>query len=152
MRATTVILIGLLALYICVTVAAEVPASGPASGPASQAAELFMYNRTGGFAGTNDTMKVSADGAVTLSGKLFGSHTAKLDKADLDRLLAALKEAGIDKDAAYKPARPIADGFHHKLTTSGRTVTWEDTAALPAGLERLAKFLHEIVATAQKAQ
>jgi hypothetical protein len=129
------------------------PASGSspaASKPAtSQPATLLEYERTGGFAGTNDTLTVFADGRYKTTGKLAGKHEGLLDANTLAGLSAALTAAKITADAQYRPDHTINDGFHYTLKTGGHTVQWEDGAKTPAELAALARQLSEVLSKAK---
>ncbi len=109
---------------------------------------LLKLHRTGGFAGTDDTMTVLTDGNAKLTGKLVGDKKATLKADVLAALQKALDAAEITADAKYTESQ-MADGFHYELTYRGHVVAWEDEAKLPKKFEALSQKLQEVWIEAQ---
>ena len=125
------------------------PTSRPTTMPASQPAKLaapIEFNRTGGFVGTNDTLKIAVDGSYTSTGRLAGEHQGKLGADALAALAKAVDAAKLAANAHYKAQAGVADGFQFVLRVGDCTLKWEDTAVLPERLTPLVNQLDKIMA------
>lgn len=123
------------------------PTSGSGSAPAGTPAEAgwLAYSRTGGFAGVDDLVVVTADGAVTASTKGRGARSFRLsadELARLRRLADSVDPAALPRAAPTRPG--TADAFAVRLSIRGRTLALPDgrvpaeVAPLLAELQRLA--------------
>ena len=129
------------------------PTSRPTTMPASQPAKLaapIELNRTGGFVGTNDTLKIAVDGSYTSTGRLSGEHQGKLGTDALAELAKAVDSAKLAGNANYKAKAGVADGFQYVLRVGDCTLTWGDTAVLPEHLKPLVNQLDKIMANLAK--
>ena len=129
--------------------AAMGPTSRPTTMPAGQPAKLaapIELNRTGGFVGTNDALKIAVDGSYTSTGRLAGEHQGKLGADALAALAKAVELAKLPANAHYKAPAGVADGFQFVLRVGDCTVKWEDMAVMPERLTPLVNQLDRIMA------
>jgi len=104
----------------------------PATRPATISATVpvgelkaIRYQRTGGFAGTNDVIEITPAGAVVVQGKLMGNGKGQLTAEQKAKLLAAF--ADWPKGAKNLPSPPqLADGFVVKIRYGTVEVTVGD--------------------------
>ena len=141
----SLVLVGSLAA--CAVGSDTQPGSAPTTA-ASQAVGLqaIRYQRTGGFAGTNDVIEITADGAVVVQGKLMGQAKGQLTADQIKELAPLFKEW--DKYAASYPApRGSADGFELKIRYGTREVAASEmNATLPASFKKIREALEKIAA------
>lgn len=119
-----------------------------ATGPATQAGGLqpIRYQRSGGFAGTNDVIEITPDGDVMVQGKLMGTGKGKLTADQIKALVPLFKEW--DK---YQPSYPAptgsADGFELKIRYGTREVAASElNTTLPTSYREIARALEKIAA------
>jgi hypothetical protein len=131
----------------CAVAADTQPATAPATA-ASQPAALqpIRYQRTGGFAGTNDVIEITADGAVVVQGKLMGQAKGQLTADQIKELVPVFHEW--DKYAASYPApQGSADGFELKIRYGTKEVAASElNRTLPATFTRIREALEKIAA------
>lgn len=121
-------------------------ASGGGETPAAPAAQPVSLLRSGGLAGTRETVTVDPDGAWThVAPRTRTSGTLSADQRD------RLTRMGADPALAAEAARPPAmvtcvDGYDLTLTVGGTTVRWlecgPDAAAPPVAVQ-IARLLAE---------
>ena len=106
----------------------------PAS--SSQPALLpIRYERTGGFAGTNDVMKITPAGAVVVQGKLMGSAKGQLTAEQIAALVPLFADWKSLKPNYAAPAGS-ADGFNIKIRYGTTEVSASEmNASLPAAFK-----------------
>jgi hypothetical protein len=110
-------------------------AAAPRDAPAATAARI-AYATTGGIAGIDDRLVVSAGGRAVLSTRRATTRRT-LSHAAHGRLLRLVAAARIERlRAGYTPRTPVADGIDEVLTFHGRTVTVAQDAAAPRALRR----------------
>jgi hypothetical protein len=116
------------------------PSAGPQTDPSSSANSggnstavdtLVTFNRTGGLAGTNDTLTVRPDGSYTIQSR-SGGKSGKLSGDELDALKAALSSTDFNKMPTVNDNGAVADGYTYTLTYGGRQITAKDGAIPPA--------------------
>ena len=131
----------LLAVMLLTMLAACAPAAQQGQEPS---APLIEYRRTGGIAGFDDHLVVTADGQATLT-RRNATSTFALDKAALAQLTAALDQAGFaGLRAKYLPAGQGADFFDYVITYQGHTVHTQDTA-VPVALQPALAALNQVI-------
>lgn len=142
-RLLTVITVLTLAVVACGDPDAGAPTTTGAIGLTGS------IQRSGGFAGLDETWTLEADGTV------FGpdGSTGQLDAAAMADLAAAVAAAGFfDLDPEYLPADPCCDRFAYRVTLSDGTrshsVVTMDGAAAPEALFTLIQVLLSGVQTA----
>ena len=136
--------LAVLCLACCGSSTATGPASGPATRPALQA---ISYHRTGGFAGTNDTIAISPDGRLTTAGRLVGRNQAQLSPQQMQDLADAF--AGWDRLEDRYEGR-AADTFDYEIQYGQKTarVTRTPLGDLPDQLQRAITALENLARTA----
>jgi heat shock protein HslJ len=113
-------------------------------GLAGEAAPLIEYSRTGGIAGLDDHLVISADGTATVTRK---ETTRQVQVPDLTMKKLATHLSAADFPSlrdSYPATREGADYFTYTLTHHGKTVVIEDTG-IPAILVPIINTLNEIV-------
>lgn len=118
------------------------PSAGPQTDPSSSANgggnttavdALVSFNRTGGLAGTNDTLVVRPDGSYTVQTR-NGSRSGKLTGDELNALKAALASTDFNKIPSANDNGGVADGYTYTITYGGRQVTAKD-GSIPTALQ-----------------
>jgi hypothetical protein len=116
------------------------PSAGPQTDPSSSTNSggnttatdaLVTFNRTGGLAGTNDTLIVRPDGSYTIQTR-SGNKSGKLSADELNALKAALSSTDFNKMPTVNDNGGMADGYTYTLTYGGRQITAKDGAIPPA--------------------
>ena len=93
------------------------------SPPATQPADaLIVYHRTGGVAGADDWITVTADGRMAVSGRLFADYETTLPAGSVAKLEKRF-EGWAALDAAYPPPRGARDDFRVQIRYRDKTVT-----------------------------
>jgi hypothetical protein len=148
----TIAFLGLILVALAATVlrAADTQpatASRPASQPALQA---IRYERTGGFAGTNDVIEITPAGAVVLQGKLMGNGKGQLT-AEQIAALAPLFADWKSLKASYPAPAGSADGFNIKIRYGTTEVSASEmNASLPATFKAARQALEKIAQDIKK--
>ncbi len=129
------------------------PTSRPTTMPADRPPKLdapIELNRTGGFVGTNDTLKIAVDGSYTSTGRLAGEHQGNLDADALAALAKAVESAKLAANVHYKAKAGVADGFQFVLRVGDYTLTWGEGSVMPERLTPLVNQLDKIMANLAK--
>jgi hypothetical protein len=111
-----------------------------------------IYHRSGGFAGTDDTWKISADGMVAHLGQT-ASAPGQLTTTQLADLTAAVHAANfMSLAASYVPKDTCCDRYQYEITVTlegqSKTVrTIDASPTAPAELTQLIDMLNRLVAT-----
>jgi hypothetical protein len=123
------------------------PAASSSTAPAAQAAlQPIRYQRSGGFAGTNDVIEITPAGDVVVQGKLMGTGKGKLT-ADQIKALAPLFKEWDKYQASYPAPRGSADGFELKIRYGTREVAASElNTTVPASYLEVARALEKIAA------
>jgi hypothetical protein len=130
-----------LTMVAIVLTAASLALASPAA-----AKTLVRYEKSGGFAGIQVTLSVTAAGGATLArGRLGKDRRFKLTSTQLRGLREALRDARFSTlRARYAPKVQIADGFTRSVRYAGRRVTVQDGAKPPARLSKLFERLEKL--------
>ena len=140
---------------------ATMPAPLPTGSPSPLASTLegqgaaqqisVTYHRSGGFAGTDDTWTISADGAVSHQGPATGTPQ-QLTPVQMTELAAAIRAANfMSLEDSYVPQDTCCDRRLYEITVTigghSKTVRTIDGApTAPAELTSLVDTLNRLVA------
>jgi hypothetical protein len=114
----------------------------------------IMWQRSGGFAGLDETLEIELDGSVTLYSNLHGEKEFTLSETDWNNLLSVIKNSGFTGfEMSYEPGSGVADFFTYSLAvkrgSSTKRVEWVDDWAseseLPIGLKDIEEHILSIV-------
>ncbi|MFC1803833.1 carboxypeptidase regulatory-like domain-containing protein [Thermoproteota archaeon] len=114
----------------------------------------IMWQRSGGFAGLEETLEIEPDGSVTLSSNLLGEKEFTLSETEWNNLLSVIENSGFTGfEASYKSGSGVADFFTYSLTiergSSTKRVEWVDDWAseseLPDGLKDIEEHILSII-------
>ena len=124
---------------------AQAADSPSATAPATQAAlKAIRYQRTGGFAGTNDVIEITPDGAVAVQGKLMGKGKGQLTAEQIAKLLPVFADWPAAAKSYPAPAGS-ADGFEIKIRYGTVEIGGSELAAnLPADFKAARAALEQI--------
>lgn len=144
------LLIGSILVVLALVVLGELGTAASAA-PATPAARI-TYTVSGGIAGIQDRLVVSARGrAVLTASRGPRTYRRTLSHAAHQRLLRLVAAARLERlRARYAPATPIADGIDHALTFHGRTVTVLQGATVPKALSRALGALADLASSLQR--
>jgi hypothetical protein len=111
-------------------------------------AVLVAYTRTGGLAGTRETLTVSRSGRATASGpRGSATRTFVVGCTRLKALRDVLVQARFGTlKRVYAPDDPFADGYIESVRYGARTVRVMTGAEVPARLARVLGLLRRDVA------
>ena len=132
--------------------AAQAPATAPASAPATQAAKLLpiRYQRTGGFAGTNDVIEITPEGVVAVQGRLMGNSRGQLTPEQIAKLVPLFADWKSYK-ASYPAPAGSADGFEIRIRYGTSEVAASDlNETLPESFKAVQKAIEQIAADLKK--
>ena len=127
------------------------PSASPPEGQAASQEISISYHRSGGFAGTDDTWTISADGAVSHQGQTPGTPE-QLTAAQMAELTAAIRAANfMSLEDSYVPKDSCCDRYLYEITVTigghSKTVrTIDASPTAPAELTRLIDTLNRLVA------
>ena len=158
----------LISIALALTLVACAPTTAPApsitrspSPPASPSVtatisqELsVVYHRSGGFAGTDDTWSMAADGTVSHQGQTTGTPE-QLTATQMAELTAAVRAANfMSLENSYVPKDTCCDRYLYEITVTlggqSRTVrTIDASPTAPAELMHLIDTLNRLVITAK---
>ncbi|MBC8223841.1 carboxypeptidase regulatory-like domain-containing protein [Candidatus Bathyarchaeota archaeon] len=114
----------------------------------------ILWERSGGFAGLDETLTIGSDGSVALSSRFLGEAEFTLAEAEWEELGALIEDSGfMEFDAAYGAKAGVADHFSYSLTvemdSTSKQVQWVDEWAsegdLPEGLEEIGERILDII-------
>jgi hypothetical protein len=115
----------------------------------SDPALLVDYQRTGGFAGSDDRL-VIFDNGIALVRSRTTSREIQLNQSDLENISAVFAAAQFATlEGNYTSGRQGADFMQYSITFRGKTVNTEDTA-LPPALEPVILEMNRIVSAGLK--
>jgi hypothetical protein len=128
------------------------PLASPLKGQGTAQEITVSYHRSGGFAGTDDTWTITADGAVSHQGPAAGTPQ-QLTTAHMAELTAAIYAANfLTLEDSYVPQDTCCDRYQYEITVmigghskTVRTIDASPTA--PAELTQLVETLNRLVAT-----
>ena len=151
-----------LALMVGACAPTTLPSPTATRGPAPTASPLdsqavsqeisITYHRSGGFAGTDDTWIISADGTVSHQGPTPGAPE-QLTAAQMAELAAAIRAANfMSLEDSYVPTDSCCDRYVYEITVTigehSKTVrTIDASPTAPAELTQLVDTLNRLVAT-----
>ena len=127
------------------------PLASPLAGQAASQEISITYHRSGGFAGTDDTWTLSADGAVSHQGQPPGTPE-QLTAAQKAELSAAVRDTNfMSLEDSYVPQDTCCDRYLYEITVTidghSKTVRTADASpTAPAELTRLVDTLNRLVA------
>ncbi len=114
----------------------------------------IMWQRSGGFAGLDETLEIWPDGSVMLSSNFLGEKEFTLSETEWNHLLSVIKNSGFTGfKASYEPRSGVADFFTYSLTikrgSGTKQVEWVDDWAseteLPDGLKAIEELVLSII-------
>jgi hypothetical protein len=145
---------GVVAVLAFVLVAAGLRAADtlPATGsqPAKAELQAIRYQRSGGFAGTNDVIEITPAGAVVVQGRLMGNAKGQLTAAQVAALVPLFADWKSLK-ANYPAPAGSADGFNIKIRYGTTEVSASDmNASLPKTFKAAQEALEKIAADLKK--
>ena len=127
------------------------PLASPLEGQAASQEISVSYHRSGGFAGTDDTWTIAADGTVSHQGQTSGTPQ-QLAAAHMAELTAAIRAANFMLlDDSYVPQDTCCDRYLYEITVTvgghSKTVhTIDASPTAPAELTSLVDTLNRLVA------
>jgi hypothetical protein len=113
-----------------------------------------MWQRSGGFAGIDETLEIEPDGSVTLHSNLLGEKEFTLSETEWNQLLLVIENSGFTGfKTSYEPRSGVADFFTYRLAvtrgSSTKRVEWVDDWAsesdLPDGLKNIEEHVLSII-------
>jgi hypothetical protein len=113
-----------------------------------------MWERSGGFAGIDETLEIEPDGSVTLHSNLLGEKEFTLSETEWNQLLSVIENSGFTGfKTSYEPRSGVADFFTYSLAvtrgSSTKRVEWVDEWAsesdLPDGLKNIEEHVLSII-------
>ncbi len=138
-------LISLLLVGLLLSVAAcAAPRPPSTSAPAGSLSTPIVFTRTGGFAGFDDRVVVTSDGAYTVNRRGQAAISGQLTPAKQAALAAVLAASGLF-EADHRFETPGADQFTYSITYNGHTVLAVD-GAIPASVQPLIDLLAALIA------
>jgi hypothetical protein len=146
MREFITVLLLTTAISACATAADTKPESRPTTATQPAVFQAIRYQRTGGFAGTNDVIEITADGAIVVQGKLMGQSKGQLTADQIKELIPLFAEW--DKyNVSYPAPSGSADGFELKIRYGTKEVAASElNTTLPASFGEIYKALEKIAA------
>ena len=124
------------------------PATG--SQPAKAELQAIRYQRSGGFAGTNDVIEITPAGAVTVQGKMMGNAKGQLTAQQIAALVPLFADWKSLK-ADYPAPAGSADGFNIKIKYGTTEVSASDmNGTLPKTFKAAQEALEKIAADVKK--
>ncbi len=121
----------------------------PATGSRA-ALQAIRYERTGGFAGTNDVIEITPAGAVVVQGKLMGSAKGQLTAEQINALARVFADWSSLR-ANYPAPAGSADGFNLKIRYGAKEVSGSEmNASLPATFKAAREALETIARELKK--
>lgn len=126
MRGKTLAIVALLAVTGCAA-----PAPGPQTSPTpttskpSNTLPAVSFSRTGGIAGFQDELRITAAGQVTATTRQSGTRQGTLTTGERTELLAGLQKFALAATPS-KPPRAIPDGFSYVITVDGHSARFGD--------------------------
>jgi hypothetical protein len=97
------------------------------------------FSRTGGIAGFQDELRITAAGQVTATTRQNGTKQGTLTAGERTELLAGLRKFTLTATPS-KPASAIADGFSYVITVDGRSARFGDPSIPPQARELIDVF------------
>jgi hypothetical protein len=83
------------------------------------------FNRTGGIAGFQDELRITAAGQVTTTTRQSGTRQGTLTAGERSELLTSLRKFALTATPS-RPPRAIPDGFSYVITVDGRSARFGD--------------------------
>lgn len=133
----------LLLLLILLPLAACAPPATPPPATTSGLLTPLSFNRSGGFAGFDDQIKITQDGNYTVTRRGAEPRKAQLTPAETTRLAALLSASRLFA-ADHHYETPGADQFIYTIVYNGHTVTAVD-GAIPAELQPVLDHLVALI-------
>ena len=108
----------------------------------------ILYQRVGGFAGTDDRVVIWPDGLVDVTGKLMGEGTTRLSQDRFNHLVALF--AGWEKLKDQYLASNVADGYTITISYGEKSIEANDLSPeLPQQFRTVFTEIESIAALAQ---
>ncbi|WP_163508333.1 protealysin inhibitor emfourin [Fodinicola acaciae] len=142
MRGRALAIVALLAVTGCATPTTGTPHDPPATSAPGNELPALAFHRTGGIAGVQDDLRITAAGQLTASSRQRDVRHDTLTAAERAELLAKLRNFSVT-DRPPRPPYQIADGFTYDITVNGRKVRFED-GAVPKPAKELISVLSAI--------
>ena len=110
----------------------------------------IVWERSGGFAGLDETLAMEADGSATLSSNLIGVVEFMLSQNEWETLLNIIEEPNFMRlDTSYGPRSGVADFFSYSVEVTTKTKTyfieWVDDWASEKTLPDVLKMIEEYI-------
>jgi hypothetical protein len=114
----------------------------------------ILWQRSGGFAGLDETLEIEPDGSVTLYSNLLGEKEFTLSEAEWNKLLSVIENSGfIGFEELYEPGSGVADFFTYSLAVERGSGTkrvewvddWASESELPVGLKDIEEHILSII-------
>jgi hypothetical protein len=126
----------LMGIYVALAVVAPAAIAGCASAgaPATEPTPMphITLVRTGGFAGTHDTIDLATDGSWTATDRAGTQRHGSLSGSEIEaiRALAADPRLAVEATATSEPTE-CADAFNYALTVGSRQLRYTDCSSDP---------------------
>jgi hypothetical protein len=105
---------------------------------------LIVYERSGGFAGLDDSLSIKRTGEAVLT-RNSRRYEVTLDAETLTRLQTMFEDAAfLDLQKEYLPSQQGSDRFEYLITYQGHTVRTMD-GAVPQSLQPILEALNQII-------
>jgi len=114
----------------------------------------ILWQRSGGFAGLDETLEIEPDGSVTLYSYLLGEKEFTLSEAEWNNLLSVIENSGFTGfEELYEPGSGVADFFTYSLAVERASGTkrvewvddWASESELPVGLKDIEEHILSII-------
>jgi hypothetical protein len=129
----------LVALTATMWIVAERAARAHTAPANAAAAPLVSYERTGGLAGVDDRVEVSAGGGVIVRHRDGATNRTRLSVRRLRALRRAVTAARFERPVATRPTN-CDDCFHFRLHHGGHTLSFSQLA-VPARVNGVLRIL-----------
>jgi len=139
------LMLALMTLAACTDSQSAAPDGGPESPPSSGV--LLDYQRSGGFAGSTDSLTIRADGRATASGDMIPSGDFTVPDDLLSGLRQELDELDWERAADEPPNVACADCFVYDISSGQQRVTTTANGQSGRELGDLLALVEEIIAT-----
>ncbi len=119
------------------------PLVSPLEPPIGPPGISIVYHRSGGFAGTDDTWKISPDSTVAHQGQTAGT-LEQLTTAQMAELTAAIRAANfMSLEDSYIPQNTCCDRYMYEITVTlgGQSKTVSTIDASPTAPNELTQLI-----------
>jgi hypothetical protein len=112
--------------------------------------ELLIFTRSGGFAGTTETLTVRADGRAELEGDAAPSGRIEVPPGLLTRLEEELENLDWERAAHEPPNVVCSDCYSYDIRAGGQRITTTGLGQSGKELRDLLALIDEIIATGSR--